>query len=186
MLKKILFTAFLFAPISLFAQNVFSNQQETTNKRPSFGYFSYSEVFQAMPEYADAQEALNILKEKYDKELQRSEEDFNKKYAEFLQDQKDFPETILMRRQKELQQLMEQSIDFKNEVKRLLDDAQQEVTAPVVEKLNAALNTIGTKYGFYYILNTDNNAYPYISADSGMDITQEVKDQLGIKDTVVE
>lgn len=185
MLKKILLIALFVLPASMFAQTTTVQpiqQTATEQPQPKFGYLSYSEVFKSMPEYADAQENLNLLRSKYEAEIKRADEEFNKKYAEFLQDQKDFPETILIRRQKELQQLMEKSIEFKNEVKELLNEAQLKMTEPVTTKLNEALSAIGTQHGFEYILNTDNNAYPYINATYGMDITQEVKSKLGIKD----
>lgn len=184
MLKKILLITLFVIPVNLLAQTVLPIQQNPV-VQPKFGYLSYTEVFKSMPEYADAQESLNILKSKYEAEIKRADEEFNKKYAEFLQDQKDFPETILMRRQKELQQLMEKSIEFKDEIKKLLNEAQQKMTEPVITKLNTVLNTIGTQHGFEYILNTDNNTYPYINTLYGMDITQEVKNKLGIKGNVI-
>ena len=184
MLKKILLITLFVIPVNLLAQTVLHIQQNPV-VQPKFGYLSYTEVFKSMPEYADAQESLNILKSKYEAEIKRADEEFNKKYAEFLQDQKDFPETILMRRQKELQQLMEKSIEFKDEIKKLLNEAQQKMTEPVTTKLNTVLNTIGTQHGFEYILNTDNNTYPYINTLYGMDITQEVKNKLGIKGNVI-
>lgn len=185
MLKKILLIALFVIPVSMFAQTTMLPIQQATTVPPKFGYLSYNEIFKAMPEYADAQESLNILKAKYDAEIKRADEEFNKKYAEFLQDQKDFPQNILVRRQKELQQLMEKSIEFKNEIKGLLSEAQKEMTKPVTDKLNGVLSTIGSQHGFEYILNTDSNAYPYINPSYGLDITQEVKSKLGIKEEVV-
>lgn len=177
-----LFTVLLTVPASLFAQTAAVGPAQDANAgKPKFGYFSYNEVFKAMPEYADAQESLNMLQAKYDAEIKRADEEFNKKYAEFLQDQQNFPETILMRRQKELQQLMEKSIEFKNEIKELLRKAQQEMTAPVTAKMDEVLNAVGMAHDFDYILNTDQNAYPYINPLTGMDVTEEVKELLGIK-----
>ena len=64
-----------------------------------FGYFSYEEAFQSMPEYALAQANLKDLKSKYDAEMKRVEEEFNRKYEEFLDGQGDFAPTILQKRQ---------------------------------------------------------------------------------------
>ena len=55
------------------------------------GYLSYNAVFQAMPEYAVSQRKLADLKAKYDKEAQRSEAEFQRKFVEFLQGQKERP-----------------------------------------------------------------------------------------------
>lgn len=181
MLKKILLIALFVIPVSLSAQTTVLPIQQTNTAQPKFGYLSYNEIFEAMPEYAQAQESLNILKAKYDAEIKRADDEFNRKYAEFLQDQKDFPETILIRRQKELQQLMEKSIEFKNEIKKLLRKAQQEMTAPVTAKIHEVLSAVGMAHNFDYILNTDQNTYPYINPLTGMDVTQEVKELLDIQ-----
>ena len=125
-----------------------------------FGFLSYSEIIRLMPEYISAQEKLNRLQEKYEAELQRSDNEFNRKYAEFLEGQKEFPENILLKRQKELQELMEKSIQFRDETKELLANVRKEMTAPIMEKLNEAIRIIGLQHQFEYVLNTDNNTYP--------------------------
>lgn len=147
-------------------------------KKPKFGYLSYSEVIRLMPEYLRSQERLNLLQKRYDEELMRADKEFNLKFAEFLDGQKDFPENILLKRQKELQDLMEKSIQFKKELKALLEKARKEFCAPVEEKLNEIITQIGQELGFEYILNTDNNSYPFINKASGVDITELVKHKL--------
>ena len=146
-----------------------------------FGFLSYSEIIRLMPEYISAQEKLNRLQEKYEAELQRSDNEFNRKYAEFLEGQKEFPENILLKRQKELQELMEKSIQFRDETKELLANVRKEMTAPIMEKLNEAIRIIGLQHQFEYVLNTDNNTYPYINKTVGIDITSLVKSKLNIK-----
>lgn len=144
-------------------------------QRPKFGYLSYSEVIRLMPDYAHAQEKLTLLQKRYDEELVRSDKEFNLKFAEFLDGQKDFPENILLKRQKELQDLMEKSIQFKSEMKALLEKARKDFCTPVEEKLDAIIADVARQLQLEYVLNTDNNNYPYISRESGLNITELVK-----------
>ena len=53
-----------------------------------FGYLSYNAVMQAMPEYAAMQNSMAELRQKYEAEQKRVEDDFNKKYEEFLRSTK--------------------------------------------------------------------------------------------------
>ena len=53
------------------------SQAQTTIK---YGYLSYQEVLKFMPEYAVAPTKLADLKQKYDNEMKRVEDEFNKKY----------------------------------------------------------------------------------------------------------
>ncbi len=181
MLKKILIMMLFAAPLGVYAQTAEDSVDvQVVTPQPVFGYMSYDNVFTAMPDYADAQENLKLLKGKYEAEIKRAEAEFEKKYAEFLQNQKSLPETILLRRQKELQQLMEKSIEFKNEIKAQLAKAQKEMTAPVTAKLDAAIKAVAEQHNLQYVLNTDNNNCPYVNAVFGLDITNEVKAALGV------
>ena len=87
MLMKRLFTVLMLVlPLSLQAQM-------------QFGYMSYKTVMAEMPEYAQAKQSMAELKAKYDAEATRGEEEFQKKFVDFLQGQKDFPQTIMQKRQ---------------------------------------------------------------------------------------
>ena len=151
--------------------------EKATQKTQRFGFLSYEEALKSMPEYATVQKSIEDLKATYDKEMERAEQEFTKKYSEYIDGQGTFPENIMLKRQKELQQLMDQSIAFKNEAKKMLADAEKEAMKPLYDQLNKVIRSIGEEYHFSYILNTDCNAYPYIniSVGEGQDINDIVK-----------
>lgn len=142
----------------------------------TFGLVSYSEALKAMPEYATVQKQMADLRAKYEAEAKRSETEFNNKYEDFLEGQREFPLTILQKRQSELQEMMAKNVAFRDESRRLLQAAQQDAMAPLRQKLAALLKTIGEKEGFAFILNTDNDACPFVNPAQGKDINQLVKD----------
>ena len=63
----------------------------TASAQIQFGYISYEQVLKEMPEYAKATQDIAALKAKYEVEAQKSEEEFQRKFVDFLQGQKDFP-----------------------------------------------------------------------------------------------
>jgi len=148
---------------------------------PQFGYISYNEVFQQMPEYQKAQEDFAALKAKYDAETTRSEDEFQRKFAEFLQGQKDFPPSILQKRQAELQELMDKSVNFRRESRKLLRQAEAELQRPVAAKLDEAIKAVGAELGLIFVLNTDGNSLPFVHPQVGVDITRPVLSKLGIE-----
>lgn len=168
----------LFALASL---NVSAQSSEAVANTPTaqqsftFGYLSYSEALKAMPDYAVAEATMAKLKEKFESEAKRSEEEFNKKYEDFLEGQREFPQSILEKRQSELQELMDKNVAFKEESKKLLDEARKDTFAPLHQKLQAILKTIGTNEGLAFILNTDDNAVPFVNAANGKDVTALAK-----------
>ncbi len=135
-----------------------------------FGFLSYDTVMKGMVEYADAQDSITQVREAYEKELQRVEKEFNKKYESFLEGQREFPRTILLKRQNELQDLMQQNIDFKAQARLDLQAAEERFMAPVRQRLNEVLAVIAKEYGLAFVLNTDANACPFIDPFYGMDI----------------
>ncbi len=143
-----------------------------------FGYLSYSNVLQAMPEYATMQSKMAELRQKYEAEQQRVEEDFNKKYEEFLDGQKSFPKTILQKRQSELQEMLDKNVAFKKESQRLLTQAEEDAIAPIKSRLSEALAAIGSEKGYAIIINTDEKATLWLNPAMGEDITETVKNYL--------
>ena len=73
---------------------------------------------------------------------------------------------------------MEKNVAFKAEAARLLKQAEQDAYAPLQARINEEAQKIGKEKGFAFILNTDNNAAPYLSAEMGEDITAVLKEKL--------
>lgn len=165
-MKKLLLSLLLFAsPLLASAQ-------------AKFGYFSYGEVFRAMPEYAIAERNLTQLQNQYEAEMKRAEEEFNKKYEEFLEGMQNFAAPIRQKRQAELQEIMEKNLSFKQEAQRLLEAARRDAYLPLKEKLLTAVKTLGAERGYALILNTDNDACPYLDPATSEDVTPLLKDVL--------
>lgn len=139
-----------------------------------FGYFSYQKTFETMPDHTIAQRNMEDLKAKYDKEMQRVEEEFNQKYELFLDGQRDFAPSIRHKRQAELQELMEKNQAFKAEARRLLKEAQDNAYKSLREKIASALQKVGREKGLAFILNTDNDAAPFIDPAIGFDVQADV------------
>lgn len=143
-----------------------------------FGYLSYESVLQIMPEYTAMQNGMAELRQKYEAEQKRVEEDFNKKYEEFLDGQKSFPKTILQKRQSELQEMLDKNVAFKKESQRLLSQAEEDAMVPVKMRLAEVLDAIGRERGYAFIVNTDEKTTLWLNPAMGEDITATVKDQL--------
>ena len=164
---------FMMAVLSLL-----SYAQERISSELKFGYLSYNAVMQAMPEYAAMQNSMAELRQKYEAEQKRVEDDFNKKYEEFLDGQKSFPKTILQKRQSELQEMLDKSVAFKKESQRLLKQAEEDAMAPVMVRLAETLDALGKVRGYAFIVNIDEKVALWLNPSLGEDITATVIAQL--------
>ena len=104
MLKKIAFLLLFIAPMSVFAQK--------------FAHFRSVDIIQVMPEFAKAQTDIQTMSKQYEDEIKRAEEEFQKKFADFQQEQKTLPQNILERRQKDLQEMQQKGIQFQHEAQQ--------------------------------------------------------------------
>lgn len=143
-----------------------------------FGYLSVEQVLRSMPAYAEAQKDLAQLRSQYDAEMQRAQSEFNAKYEEFLERQNDLAPSILRKRQVEIMEFMEKNMAFREEAKRLLEQAEQQAISVVKAKLHAAIRKLSKERGYAFVLNTDNDACPYVDPAMGEDITPFVKSYL--------
>ena len=179
-MNKSIFVALLFGLfgcLTVNAQEV-QGQSSPIGGLPRYGYLSYNAVFEQMPEYTQARADFAQLREKYEAEAVRAEEEFQRKFTEFLQGQKDFPKSILQKRQVELQELMERSVSFRKESQRLLAQAEAEMQKPVAERLSQAIQAVGAEQGLLFVLNTDGYAVPFVNPQAGIDITEAVLQKL--------
>ena len=155
-----------------------ANSTVVTQTAARYGYLSYQEALESMPQYAMVQKQMENLRSQYQAETLRVEEEFNRKYEEFLEGQREFPKTILQKRQTELQQLMEKNIEFKANSLKELDAAEKDAMAPLRLRLNDVLREIGINKGYAFIYDTDTKALPFLNPEMGDNINLIVKDAL--------
>ena len=166
---------FLLVISALLAMQAYAQEEA---KAFRFGYLSYEGAIQSMPDYAIVQKKMKELQEQYQAETLRVEDEFNRKYEDFLEGQREFPRTILQKRQTALRELMEKNIQFKEQGRQELADAEREALAPLRIRLIELLSTIGREKGFAFIYDTDTKALPFLNIDFGEDINQLVQDAL--------
>ena len=153
----------------------------TAVAQSKFGYVSYIEIVKTLPEYNIVQTDLDDLQAKYEAEIKRSEREFNQKYTDFIEEQSQFPDNIRIKRHKELQELMEKSIEFKGQINRAMREARKEMMQPLYEKVDKAAMKLCVDNEYDYILNTDDCSYIAINPKNGIDITEALKQELKIE-----
>jgi len=139
------------------------------------GWLSYDVALQQMPQYAIVEAKMEKMRQQFEAEMKRVEDDFNQKYEAFLEGQRNFPRTILLKRQNELQQLLQQNIEFKQQALDELQRAREEAMAPLRERLNEAIAAVARRHQLILVVNTDSNACPFIDPDTSVALQDEVK-----------
>ena len=143
-----------------------------------YGYVNTTELFQQMPEVAQVKAQMDTIQSQYENQLTMMQEELQKKYQDYQANEATMPDAIKQMRQQELQEMQARIQTFYQTAEQDIQKKQQELLAPVHEKLTKAIKAVGARDGFTYIF--DSAALVYI-ADSATDASEAVRKELGIK-----
>ncbi|HPX99170.1 MAG TPA: OmpH family outer membrane protein [Bacteroidaceae bacterium] len=152
----------------------------------NFGYMDFNGAIKLMPEYFEAQLNLQKIQSDYKNEIDRSKREFERQYVEFMLEQDHLAPTIVAKRQKELQVLMDAYAEFRDSVQVDLESIRLEMLNPIKEKLLKAIYKAGMDLNLDYVIDTGTGAYLYINNDKGIDISNYVYKILGLQEDVSE
>ena len=142
------------------------------------GHVNSQEIMALMPETKQMGAKLDSLQSSYETQLANMQEEFNKKVAEFQQQQSTMSASILEYRQQELAQMEQRLQVFYQTIQQDLQAKQVEYLQPIREKLLAAINKVAAAQACTYVM--DQTGMLYIAPDA-TDLTPAVKAELGIK-----
>ena len=164
----------LFLGIALFLMGGVASAQV------KIAHVNTAEILNAMPEKAKAEKSL----EKYYGELQSQLQTMATEYQNKMQDYEANVATMsnLVKQSKE-----KEIVDIQNRIQQFQANAEQEfeakrgeLLAPILDKIQNAINAVGKEKGYTYILDLATGADVYVG-DAATDITKDVKAKLGVK-----
>lgn len=146
-----------------------------------FGYIDFNSTLKLMPEYLEAEINLQKVQSDYRSEIERSKREFERQYIEFLLEQDHLSSSIVAKRQKELQLLMDNNSRFRDKVQEELETQRINMLAPIKQKLLSVVSKVCTDKGLDYVIDTGTHTYLFINPDKGVDISESVYRLLGIE-----
>ena len=164
MIKKLLLAIMIALPMSVFAQK--------------FAVINTQELMESMPELQTVKEQMEASNKKYEFGFAKLQEAFSKKFEEFQSLEETTPQTIKERRMQEMQELENKINQFRQTATQDLQRQQQQLMAPIQEKVLKAIQTAGAEGGYTFIFE---NQMPLYTGTDVTDITSTVKTRLGIK-----
>ena len=167
MLKKIALILMLILPMSVFAQK--------------FGHIRSQEILIVMPEYTKAQADIQTMQKQYEDDMKRVEQEFQKKFTAFQEEQANLPKNILERRQKELQELNERGMQMQQDAQQQLQQSWMQMLEPIAKKIDDAIKAVGQEGGYVFIFDLNATQIPFINETYATDVTSAVKAKLGIQ-----
>ena len=143
-----------------------------------FGHINTQELFSQMPEVNQVKLKMDTVQSQYENQLASMNEEFQKKVQDYQSQEATMADAIKQIRQQELQEMQQRIQLFYQTAEQDIQKKQQELLAPVHEKMTKAIKAVGERENYTYIF--DSAALVHIGADA-VDATPAVKKELGIK-----
>lgn len=141
-----------------------------------FGHVNTQEVFSQMPEVAQVKLKMDTINSQYETQLASMNEELQKKYQDYQAQEATMAAAVKQIRQQELQEMQQRIQLFYQTAEQDIQKKQQELIAPVHEKMAKAIKAVGDRDGFTYIF--DSASMVHIGADA-IDATPAVKKRIG-------
>lgn len=146
-----------------------------------FGYIDFNSTLRLMPEYMEAEINLQKMQSDYREEIERSKREFERQYIEFMLEQDHLSASVVAKRQRELQLLMDNNAAFRDKVQKDIEIKRDELLVPIKKKLLKVVSEVCLDKSLDYVIDTGKGTYLYINESKGVDITEQVFRQLGIE-----
>ena len=163
-MKKIIIAMLLILPMAVSAQK--------------FGHVNTQELFSQMPEVNQVKLKMDTIQNQYEMQLASMNEEIQKKAQDYQAQEATMADAVKQIREQELQEMQQRIHLFYQTAEQDIQKKQQELLAPVHEKMTKAIKAVGDREGFTYIF--DSAAMVHIGADA-VDVTPSIKKELGIK-----
>ncbi len=174
MTKKVFFTLTLF--ISLVGGTAFSQ----VLPQVFVAYVNTTELLDQMPEKEQATQQLLTLSENYKKELELMQNEYNKKYSDYITYQASLSENIKLRRMQELTELENRIGQFMELAQEDIENQEKVLLEPLKQKINNAIHAVGIEQRYTVVYDLANPGIAFVSPDA-VNANPFVKSKLGIR-----
>lgn len=148
---------------------------------PKFAVVNFTELVQLAPEADDARAAIQSATLAAQETDQEMIEEYNSKANTYQQKASTWTPAIRESKEKELQEIMQRIQEFESNIQLELQQQQQILMAPIVEKAQKAVAQVA-KEGSYTIV-VETGSFLYIDESQTTDITMACREIMGIPDS---
>ena len=165
-MKKIILSLLLLLPLSMVAQEV------------KIGVVRWNDITAVMPEVAAMENEMMVLQQTYQSELQSLENEYNRKYADFMAQGDSLTDNIKALRMQEINDLGSRHENLSQMAQQDVQKKYEELFTPIQDKALKAIEQVGEENGFTCVFHSQQLLYTGKNCE---DITDKVKAKLGIR-----
>lgn len=166
-MKKFLFALLLALPFAFSAE-----------AQQKIGVVNTSAIMEELQDVKTATAKVQDLMKQYDSEIKRMQDELKTKLEAYQKEEATMTDVIKKRRQQELQEMEARTQNSYQMMQEEVQKEQEKLMAPIRTKVVNAINKVCEAQGCAYIFEA---GALLAMGSSALDLTQAVKDELGIK-----
>ena len=149
------------------------------NPQVAVAYVNTTDLLSAFPAKEEATQKLVALSENYKKELELMQNDYNKKYSDYITYQGSLAENIKLRRMQELTELENKMQQFMQLAQKDIEQQEKALLEPLKKQISDAIRQVGVEHNFTVIYDLANPGIAFVNPVA-VDANPLVKAKLGI------
>ncbi len=144
------------------------------------GHINTQEVIYLMAEMDTVRMRLQVIQTDLIETMQGMEDEYQAKYTDYNRKQATWTPAVKEAKEKEIQDLIARLQQFQQTAQQ-----EQELSAPVYQKAQIAINKVAKELSLTYVFNTAAGAIIYMDEAASVDLLPLVKKELGIPEEKV-
>jgi outer membrane protein len=144
-----------------------------------FGHIDIQKLIMELPEKVEADKTLQKEATNLQNNLKVMSDDLDKKYTEYMAQRDTLSDLIRVTKEKEIQDYDQRIRNFSNLAQQNLQQKEQQLLQPIIEKVQKAIDVVGAENGLIYIFDISSKVVIYHS-DKSVDCAPLVKTKLGV------
>lgn len=157
---------------------IFIGATSFVNAQSNVAHIDTQALVEAMPEMKAAQSQLEKLQKTYDTEIKNLVKEFEAKIQQYEVEADSKTAEENAKRAEEVQGMQTNIGAYRQQALEDLQNKQEDLIAPILEKARNAIQKVGRGQGFQYVLDNSNNSGLLLA--EGKDLLVDVKKELGI------
>lgn len=143
------------------------------------GHINSLELLSIMPEMKKAQDEVKAYAQTFEEQLTKMQTEYKQKIEAYQAEAAKMSDAIKEVKAKEIQDLESRIVNLNKSGEKKVQEKEQTLTAPILQKADVAIKAVAKENGFSYIIDSSSGAL--LHAEDKDNVLPLVKAKLGIK-----
>ena len=145
-----------------------------------FGHINLQLLVELMPERDSVMIKLSKYQQSLEETLVAMQNEYQTKVTEYQQKSSTWTAVVLKSKEQEIQSIEQRIYEFRNNASQELQNMQNMLFNPVLQKAQATINNLGKEKGLIYIFDISSGVIPYVDQARSLDLMPLAKQALNI------